>query len=127
MPQLAEEARNAQRYAAAATDALLVRVALSSRFACSCWSESAGGRGRLRCEPRDRLPLVAALPGGWLVGAGRPAAGAEAAAEAAFARGAAADLCGTQPLEGGAGDRIQPRRLASLQGLVRAQPLLPVQ
>src|SRR2546423_2310742 len=108
MPQLAEEARNAQRYAAAATDALLVRVALSSRFACSCWSEPAGGRGRLRREPRDRLPLVAALPGGWLVGAGRPAAGAEAAAEAAFARARAAELGGTPARQGRAPDRPPP-------------------
>ena len=66
IPQLAEEARDAERYAAAATDALLVRVALSSRLACSCRSEPAGGRGRLRRESRDRLPLVASLPeGGW--------------------------------------------------------------
>ncbi len=43
IPQLAEEARSAQRYAAAATDALLVRVALPSRFACSRRSEPAGG------------------------------------------------------------------------------------
>ena len=31
--------------------------------------ESAGGRGRLRCEPRDRLSALASLPGGRLGGA----------------------------------------------------------
>ena len=50
--ELAEEARSAQRYAAAATDALLVRVALTSRFACSRRSEPAGGPVACGGQPR---------------------------------------------------------------------------
>jgi transposase InsO family protein len=76
--QLAEEARNHQRYAATATDALLVRVALPSRLARARGVQPAGRRGCLRSEPGERLSALASLPRGRLGGACRPSVGAEA-------------------------------------------------
>ena len=70
---------------AAATDAVFVGVALSDRAVDECGDESAGGRGRLRSEPRDRLSALASLPGGRLGGACGSAADAEAPAAAAVA------------------------------------------
>ena len=60
----------------AATDALFAGVALSDRAVDRRRCQPAGGRGRLRGEWRDRVPAVAALPGGRLVGVAGSAAGA---------------------------------------------------
>ena len=86
-------------------------------------SEPAGGRGRLRCEPRDRLSAVASLPRGRLGGARRSAAGAAASAAAAAAGARAADPGRTRVCEGGPGDRRRPARPARLDRLEGAAPL----
>ena len=85
--------------------------------------EPAGGRGRLRSEPRDRLSALASLPGGRLGGASRSSAGAEASAAAAVAGARAAHPGRARVREGGAADRRRPARPARLDRVEGASPL----
>ena len=84
--------------------------------------EPAGGRGRLRREPRDRLSALAPLSGGRLGGACRSAAGAEASAAAAAARARAADPGRARVREGGPADRRRAAGAARLDRLEGASP-----
>src|SRR5205809_4409617 len=59
-------------YAAAATDAFLVGVALSDGRVDVGGDEAARGGGLVRRQPRDRVSAVGPLPRGWVDGAARP-------------------------------------------------------
>jgi hypothetical protein len=107
----------------AATDAFLVRVALSDCSVGARGEEPAAGRGRLRRQPRDWLSALAPLSGGRLGGACGSAAGALAAAAPVVAGGGGGDPGGTFVRHCWPCDRGGVARPASVDGLEGPAPL----
>ncbi len=81
--------------------------------------EPAGGRGRLRCQPRDRLSAVVSLSRGRLGGARRSPLDSQAPAASALGRGRAEDPGRARPPQGGAARRLRGRRAPSLLEIAR--------